>query len=52
MATESGVVELSEELGTPIESVAEFDAMAKFRSFAPCASKTAKTSGFHTDEDG
>ena len=52
MAIVSEVVELSEELGAPIESVAEFDAVAKFRCFAPCASKTAMTSGFHTDEDG
>lgn len=52
MPMESEVVELSEELGAPIESVPEFGAVAKFSSFAPWASKTAMTSRFHTDEDG
>lgn len=52
MVTESDVVRFSKELGVPIESVAGFDAVAKFSSSAPWASETAMTSVFHVDEDG
>lgn len=52
MATEPEVVELSEELDAPIASAAEFEAVAKFLSFAPWASETDMTSVFHVKEDG
>lgn len=52
MVTEPEIVNFSEELGAPIASVAEFEAVAKLSTFAPWASETAMIPLFHVGGNG